>query len=510
MVGKASQAVLSLGRQDLQRAEKILYKSEDLFHSVINEVSDYAVFVLDPSGYILTWNKGAERLKGYQASEIIGSHFSRFYTQEDLLRKHPDEELKVAAREGIYSEENWRVKKDGSMFWALVTITRLTDQTGNLIGFAKVTRDLTERKIVENKLKESEQRYRLMVDNVKDYAIISLDSEGNITSWNKGAEKLKGYTSPEIIGKNFSILYPKEDLEAGKPQHELAEATRLGTYEDEGWRIRKDGSRFWANVVITAIKSSIGTLSFSKITRDLTQRKQYEEDLKKSTTALKAANKELEAFSYAVSHDLRSPLRGIDGFSQALLEDYGDKLEDQAKEYLSYVREGTQKMGKLIDDLLNLSKMTRQEMRFEEVNLSESAKSIAQRLQNQDPKRHVEFVIQPNIKALGDTGLLGIVLENLLNNAWKFTSKNPLALIEFGARKDQNERSIYYLRDNGIGFDMKYYSKLFGAFQRLHADAEYKGTGIGLATIRRIITRHAGEIWAESKLGEGTTFYFTL
>jgi light-regulated signal transduction histidine kinase (bacteriophytochrome) len=248
---------------------------------------------------------------------------------------------------------------------------------------------------------------------------------------------------------------------------------------------------------------------YSKVTRDLTVRKQYEEEVKKNSVALSATNKELEAFSYAVSHDLRAPLRGIDGFSQALLEDYDDKLDAQGKQYLQFIREGTQKMGKLIDDLLNLSRLTRSEMKLTDVNLSEIAKSIVQNYQRQEPQRKANIVIQSGIIVKGDAGLLTAALENLLSNAWKFTSKKPETVIEFGT-EEVKDRSVYFVRDHGAGFDMKFYGRLFGAFQRLHSDFDYKGTGVGLATVRRIITRHGGEVWAESKVGEGTTFYFTL
>jgi PAS domain S-box-containing protein len=354
------------------------------------------------------------------------------------------------------------------------------------------------------------ETYRLLVDAVQDYAIFALDPTGNIVTWNAGAERLEGYSASEIIGSHFSRFYTPEDIARDHPRYELKQAAEMGVYEEEGWRVRKDGSRFWSSVVITAIRDRNGTLrGFGKVTRDLSARKQYEDELKRTTAALSAANKELEAFSYAVSHDLRSPLRGIDGFSQALLEDYGDKLDETGRQYLQFVREGTQKMGKLIDDLLNLSRLTRAEMKFVKVDLSQMVHDIARNLAKQDPKRTVQFQIQDGVIAKGDPGLLSAVFENLLSNAWKFTARRAEALIEFGA-ENQNGRTVFFVRDNGVGFDMKYYSKLFGAFQRLHADTDFKGTGVGLATVRRVITRHGGDVWADSKVGVGTTFYFTL
>lgn len=485
-------------------------QSSDLFRLLVDAVQDYAIFALDPTGVILTWNAGAQRIKGYKADEIIGSHFSRFYTEYDIARRHPEAELKIAVQQGKYEEEGWRVRKDGTLFWANVVITALRDEQGTLRGFGKVTRDLTAKRKTEEELRQSQQRYKLIVDNVTDYAILSLDPKGFVTSWNAGAERLKGYAADEIIGKHFSTFYPQEDLEAGKPEMELRVATQTGRFEDEGWRLRKDGTRFWANVIITAVHDKSGELrGFSKITRDMTERKRHEEELKRSSVALTAANKELEAFCYAVSHDLRSPLRGIDGFSQAVIEDYGHKLDEQGKQYLTFIREGTQKMGKLIDDLLNLSRMTRLEMTLTQVNLSNIANAVAQTLKRLSPERKVKFEIQEGLIAKGDAGLLGVVLENLLSNAWKFTSRREDAVISFGA-EDKGDTAVYFVRDNGAGFDMRYYDKLFGAFQRLHVDSDFVGTGVGLATVRRIITRHAGEIWAQSEVGKGTTFYFTL
>ena len=225
--------------------------------------------------------------------------------------------------------------------------------------------------------------------------------------------------------------------------------------------------------------------------------------------ALEAANKELEAFSYSVSHDLRAPLRGIDGFSQALLEDYVNKLDEQGKDYLTRIRSASQRMGHLIDDLLNLARFTRAEIRREAVNLSEIAKSLVAELAQREPERHVTFEIGEGLEVKGDPRLLRVALENLFRNAWKFTSKHPRARIEFGVAQ-RDGKPTYFVRDDGAGFDMAYKAKLFGAFQRLHKATEFYGTGVGLATVQRIVRRHGGEIWAEGEVEKGATFYFTL
>jgi PAS domain S-box-containing protein len=256
----------------------IAHETGELHRLLIESVDDYAIFALDPDGFILSWNAGAQRFKGYTAKEIIGKHFSIFYPQERIDEGFPDYELREAARVGRFEDEGWRVRKDGTRFWANVVITALRDPSGKLVGYAKVTRDLTERRFAEEALRESEERFRLLVQGVRDYAIFMLDPEGRITTWNDGAQRIKGYSADEIIGKHFSIFYTQEDLDTRKPARELEIATRTGVYEEEGWRVRKDGSRFWASVVITALRRADGSLAgFGKVTRDLTERRAAQE-----------------------------------------------------------------------------------------------------------------------------------------------------------------------------------------------------------------------------------------
>jgi PAS domain S-box-containing protein len=370
--------------------------------------------------------------------------------------------------------------------------------------------DVTERNRSEEALRQSEERFRLLVSGVKDYAILMLDPEGRIASWSDGAERMKGYRAEEILGQDFSCFYTPEDLSNDKPVRELQIATKQGWFEDEGWRVRKDGSRFWANVVITALRDESGGLrGFGKVTRDMTERKAVEEEMRLRNAQLDAANKELEAFSYSVSHDLRAPLRSIDGFSQALLEDCVSKLDDTEKSHLHRIRAGTQRMGLLIDDLLNLSRVARAEMHRETINISDLARSVFAELQKTQPDRQVEVCIEDGVEVTGDPRLLRLVYENLLGNAWKFTSRQSPARIEVG-RINHNGTRAYFIRDNGAGFDMAYAGKLFGAFQRLHGMAEFPGTGVGLATVQRIIHRHGGRIWAEGAIEQGASFYFTL
>jgi PAS domain S-box-containing protein len=366
-------------------------------------------------------------------------------------------------------------------------------------------------------LRESEEHLRMMIDAVKDYAIIRLDSSGAVVSWNVGAERIKGYKPSEVLGRSFTTFYRPEDVAAGKPSHELERAMADGRFEDEGWRVRRDGSRFWANVIVTPLYSPAGShTGFVKITRDISERRRAEEQLRhlneqlqRRTVELEASNKELEAFSYSVSHDLRTPLRSLDGFSLALLEDYSDQLDSIGRGYLGRMRAASQRMGQLIDNLLRLSRITRAQMRIENIDLSAMAQGVLQEIVARNPERTVEQVIMPGVTVEGDSELLRIAMQNLLGNAWKFTSKAPSPQIEFGATQDGGE-TVYYVRDNGAGFDMEYAAKLLSPFQRLHAIEEFPGTGIGLAMAQRIIHRHGGRIWAEGAVDEGATFSFTL
>jgi PAS domain S-box-containing protein len=358
-----------------------------------------------------------------------------------------------------------------------------------------------------------------------------LDPEGKILTWNEGAARNQGYTAQEVVGQNFLMFYTPEDQARKHPQEELRLARVNGVYEEEGIRVRKDGSRFWANVILTPVYDNEKKLvGFAKVVRNITEKKEGQEKLRKAFEEVKrksedleianqvalrkglelqASNQELEAFCYSVSHDLRSPLRGIAGFAQALDEDYGKALDARAKRYLDRIRAGAQRMGALIDDLLNLSRLTRAQLRPSAIDLTEISESVIQELQASDPDRKIKIEIQPRLNAEGDPGLIRAALDNLIRNAWKFTSKKDDAAIEIG-KQLQGEQEVFFVKDNGAGFDMAFADKLFGAFQRLHAVDEFPGTGIGLATVRRIIHRHGGKVWVEAKEGVGATFYFTL
>jgi PAS domain S-box-containing protein len=383
------------------------------------------------------------------------------------------------------------------------------------------TEQEAERKRAEEALQESETRLHLLIEGVKDYAIYLLDTNGHVMNWNAGAERLKGYRGDEIVGQHFSRFFTPEEQQDNKPQRLLAAAESQRRTEDEGWRVRKDGSRFWANAIINVLRKEDGSLyGFAKVTRDLTERKKAEDHIRKlnaelelrvrnRTAQLEAANKELEAFSYSVSHDLRAPLRAIDGFSRMILEDYTGKLDDEGKRYLNIIRSNTQKMGQLIDDLLLFSRLGRQGIRVSEMDMGKLAKAVSDELKLIIPERKIHFTIKPLSPIHGDQAMIRQVFANLLSNAIKFTRPRDTAFIEISGSGEGNE-NVYSVKDNGVGFDMQYVGKLFGVFQRLHSAEEFEGMGVGLAIVQRIIHRHGGRVWAEGKVDEGATFYFTL
>ncbi len=468
-----------------------------------------------------------ERMRSLIASELAGMQNSIGMRRKRKLIGNPGRIQRGAEKQRMdrirsliaqmKQEEDRLLQQRLDAFNSASRETKFVILGGNLLGLLLLSaagwliyREMDKRARAEAALFRSEQRFRLMVSNVEDYAIYLLDREGCVLTWNNGAERMKGYRSEEILGRHFSCFYIEEDRAQGMPEQNLETAIREGHVLTKGWRVRQDGSRFWASVTLTSLLDKSGNLQgFGKVTRDLTKEMRAEQEMQIRNAQLEAANKELEAFCYSVSHDLRAPLRGIDGFSQALLEDQSDRIDAQGKAYLGRIRTATRRMGELIDDLLSLSRVTRAEISRKSTDLSEMALAVAAELRRQQPEREVKVVVTPGLVASVDPRLMRIVLENLLGNAWKFTSKREHPHIEFG-RMEENGSSAFFVRDNGAGFDPAYSDRLFGAFQRLHSMGEFPGTGIGLATIQRIILRHGGKVWGEGQVEVGATFYFRL
>ncbi|HKO45603.1 MAG TPA: PAS domain S-box protein [Pyrinomonadaceae bacterium] len=494
-----------------QQSEQSLRESEKRYRLLFDS-NPLPMWVFDRETLrFLAVNKAATQCYGYSRNEFLSMTIKDIRPAEDVpglltALKNLSVELDDA---GVWRHR----KKDGTVIDVEITTHAIIfdDRHAELV----LANDVTERKRNE----EMVVRLAGIVESSED-AIFSKTLDGVITSWNKGAERLYGYSAAEIVGHSVSVLLPharKGDLT--RILERLSRGERIEHFETT--RLKKSGEQMEVSLTISTIKNSSGTIiGASTIARDITERKRAEEQIRRlnetleqrvaeRTTQLEAANKELEAFSYSVSHDLRAPLRHINGFSQALLEDYADKLDEEGKGFLQELRGASHEMAQLIDDMLQLARVSRSEMRREVVNLSEIAHEVMAALRKGDRERAVVINIEEGLVAPGDKGLLRAMLRNLLGNAWKFTSKLALAEIAFG--KDQKDgETFYFVRDNGAGFDMTYVNKLFGAFQRLHTANEFEGTGVGLATVQRIISRHGGRVWAEGTIGQGATFSFTL
>ena len=651
-------------------AQLALRNSEERFRLFVEGATEYAIILLDREGRIVSWNAGAERIKGFTAEQIMGQSFVVFYTPGDVLAGKPAEELKLALENGRWEGDGWRVRADGTKFWANILITPLWDDAGNLSGFSKLTRDITERRRAEEALIAA-NALQTAIFNSANFSSIATDAQGIIQIFNIGAERMLGYTAAEVTNKiTPADISDSQEILARAAALSIECSTQIAPgfealvfkasrgIEDiyELTYVRKDGSRFPAVVSVTALRDAkAAIIGYLLIGTDNTARKQADEALRKTevelhavfenldegvivanldgellymnpaaqtayglsgpeevqrhledfgqtfelsdlegvllpahewplarilrgeklhglevrvrgiltdrqrifsyrgtlvsdeageplkavitinditerrladdviqrlngqlelrvverTAQLQTANRELEAFCYSVSHDLRAPLRTLDGFGQALLEDYSDVLDAQGKNYLGRIRAGSQRMGQLIDDLLNLSRVSRGEMSREPVDLSKMAREVMDELRSTDPRREAEIVIADDLFAETDPRLLRIVLTNLLSNAWKFTTKQEHPVINFGSLGASGSPE-YFVQDNGAGFNEAYAGQLFGVFQRLHSVADFPGTGIGLATVQRIIHRHGGRVWAEGQVEQGATFHFTL
>lgn len=517
--------------RELMLRQQELKNSEQRYHQMLNEVQEYAIIMLDKDGNIIDWNKGAEKIKGYKPAEIIGQNFRIFYLPEDRQRHLPEQLLQRAIDTGKAEHEGWRVRKDGSLFWGSIVITALHDDNENIIGFSKVTRDLSERKASEERkeqytrelqqkneeLRRSEERYHKMVAEVEDYAIILLDVDGNIQNWNRGAENIKGYKAEEIIGKNFSVFYSPEDREKKLADTLLNEARAKGKATHEGWRIKKDGTRFWGSVVITALHDhDHNIIGYSKVTRDLTERKLAEDRQKQNAEQLQAQNKELEQFAYVASHDLQEPLRKIRTFNSLILEHDGDRLSEKAKDYFSRSISAADRMNRLIDDLLTYSRATRDAHQLEPVDLNTIFNRV--KASYKDAERNVIIESEQLPVITGMRFQFEQLFDNLISNGIKYqpagntphirisyrvVAGNEVVGKNYGAASRFHEISF---ADNGIGFDQQYADKIFEMFHRLHGRSEYSGSGIGLAVVKKIVQNYGGIITAEGRPGEGSIF----
>ncbi len=499
-----------------------LVASERRLANILDTAGD-AVISVDEDQRILTYNRAAEQTFGYAPADVLGNPLDMLLPP-DTVAAHR-EHIRAFGREtnstrvmGSGREVAGR-RADGSVFPAEASISKVVD--GDRTVFTAILRDVTERRHAEEALRQSESSLK-QAQRLAGIGNWKWDLRADRHVWSEEVYRIYGRdpSLPPAVYPAVKEYFTPESWTRLAAAVETAMAKGI-PYECDAEVVRTDGRRHWITARGEPTRATDGTvIELHGTVQDITERKHAEEEIRQlnetleqrviqRTTQLEAANKELEAFSYSVSHDLRAPLRSIDGFSQALLEDYPDKLDEDGRHYLARVRAGTQRMAELIDDMLQLSRVTRAEMRRETVDLSALAESIVADLKRMEPQRRIETVIESGLQAEADPRLLQIALANLLSNAWKFTGRRPAARIDLGALDSGNEHA-FYVRDNGVGFDMAYVGKLFGAFQRLHAMSEFPGTGIGLATVQRIVHRHGGRVWAEGAVNEGATFYFTL
>ncbi len=630
------------GRLEAALAE--LRESEERYRLLVEGAQDYAIFMVDPEGRVINWNAGAQRLFGYKEEEIIGEDSSLLFTPEDRLRGAHEEELRKAAEEGRAEDQRWHVRKDGSRFWSSGFVRPIRDDVGNLRCFAKVARDITDRKRAEEALKESEEGFRATFEQ----AAVGVAHVGPDGRWLRVNDKLceiTGYPREELLRITFQDITHPQDLQKDLDHLHRLLAGEIRTYSTEKRYLRKDRSVVWINLTTSAVGDSSGHLKyFITVVEDITERKKAQEALSQSeeryravveqsaeglylvdgdtkriletnpalqnmlgyaadelrgmelheivghdregvyanvertlregwrfirerrfrrkdgsvveveiaastinyggkkvicaairditerkrteekirrlneqleqrvrqrTAQLEEANRELESFSYSVSHDLRAPIRHIGGFAQMLKQRAESSLDETSLRYLNTIVQSTDRAGTLIDDLLSFSRMTRAEMRPSVVDMNRFLREVLSDLSFETNGRDIDWRIRELSEVRGDPSMLRLVLQNLLSNALKYTRPRDQAVIEVGSTEGEGE-VVFCVRDNGVGFDEAYADKLFGVFQRLHGVDEFEGTGIGLATVARIVRRHGGRVWAEGRVGEGATFYFSL
>ncbi|MFO1341342.1 MAG: PAS domain S-box protein [Burkholderiaceae bacterium] len=499
------------------------------FRLLVDSVSDYAIYMLDPRGQVLTWNTGAERLKGYRPDEIVGRHFSRFYPPEAVERGLPAHELDMAARQGSFEDEGWRLRKDGSRFWASLVISAVRGPDGELLGFAKVTRDLTQRREQEEALRRSEERLRLLIEGVSDHALFMLDTNGHVVTWNVGAQRIMGYAAAEVVGAHHSVFYLTDARERGDPTRHLQEAARDGHCMDDGWRACHNGSTLWASVTITALHdASGGPVGFAVLTRDLTERRRAEalelatrhrEDaLRTERTARMTAQHTArikDEFLATLSHELRTPLSAILGWTQVLLRPDTGLDAAALRRAIEVIDRNARAQVRLVDDMLDLSRIMTGKIRLDlhPTALQDLVQTI---VDSAMPSAEAKGVRLRASLAAGtcvvnaDGNRLQQVLWNLLTNAIKFTPGGGQIQVTLRVAGKGIELSV---ADTGIGIPASFLPQVFDRFSQQDGSASraFGGLGLGLAICKQLVELHGGSISVSSPgEGQGATFVVRL
>jgi PAS domain S-box-containing protein len=483
------------------------------FQLLVEGISDYAIYMLDPDGTVASWNTGAQRFKGYTPEEIIGQHFSQFYTDEDRLTNLPARALKQAEEEGKFEQEGWRVRKDGSRMWAHVVIDPIRDKKGTLVGFAKITRDLTERKAAAEALRRSDEQFRMLVNSVTDYAIYMLSPEGKVTSWNAGAQRIKGYEPDEIIGQHFSTFYTEEDIALGMPQRVLDTAAKEGRYEKEGWRVRKDGTRFLAHVIVDPIRGENGELvGFAKVTRDITERHQAQKELERAREAFFQSQKAeaLGQLTGGVAHDFNNLLMVI----MSSLEMASKRLPDDPKlrRLINNAVQGAQRGASLTQRMLSFAR--RQELKLEPVRPKELVAGMLDLLERSiGPAISIQTSVPGNLAStLADPNQLELSILNLAVNARDAMPQG--GTISIAARQAfvtqssalgiaAGEYVCISVTDDGEGMDEATLARATEPF--FTTKGVGKGTGLGLSMVHGMAQQLGGTLVIASHIGKGTT-----
>jgi PAS domain S-box-containing protein len=476
----------------------------EIYQTLVEGITDYAIYMLDPNGFVATWNKGAERSKGYSAAEIIGKHFSTFYTIGDRDIGLPARALAIATDQGRFEAEGWRVRKDGSRYWAHVIIDVIRDEQMTLVGFAKITRDLTERRKAQADLQRSESQFRLLVEGVKDHAIYMLDAEGVVSGWNSGAELIKGYDRNEIIGQSFSRFYTAEDIAAGEPARALEVASRLGKFESEGWRLRKDGTRFWASTVISAVRDDAGQLiGFAKITRDISEAQKARQALEQTRMQLFHAQK-MEAIGQltgGIAHDFNNLLAAVLGSLDILRSRIPDS--PQTRPLINNAMTGAERGAALTRQLLAFSR--REELDFEAVDLEATLNGALELLRLcVGPDITIVTHIHPDLpKIHSDSNQLTNAMLNLALNARDAMPAGGRLTISAELRSDPAIHVRLTFSDEGQGMDEATLAAAATPF--FTTKGVGKGTGLGLSMVRGLMEQSGGRLVLTSTIGQGTS-----